>query len=164
MHKAWSSIEKVSNCLSRSSMKFHGHMGQNIANFYPNGDGFEIMDKVWHRREEVACCFFKFIHLISRSYCPKIKHFNPISVRFLGRLQLSNPSDLSYHWWISCYGFKQWHIQNKQSFSYLLSINAKSSCGWCHVLSAKTHSSNIGREGCSWKCSIHIVHVANWNN
>ena len=36
IYKAWSSIEEVPYCLSRSSIKFHGHTGQKIANFDPN--------------------------------------------------------------------------------------------------------------------------------
>ena len=36
IYKAWSSIEEVSYCLSRSSIKFQGHKGQKIANFDPN--------------------------------------------------------------------------------------------------------------------------------
>ena len=33
MHKAWSGIEEVPYCFSRSSAKFQGHMGQKIADF-----------------------------------------------------------------------------------------------------------------------------------
>ena len=36
MHKAWSSIEEVPYCFSRSSIKFQGHTGQKNANFDPN--------------------------------------------------------------------------------------------------------------------------------
>ena len=36
MHKALSGIEEVPYRFSRSSIKFQGHMGQNIATFYPN--------------------------------------------------------------------------------------------------------------------------------
>ena len=36
MHKAWSSIEEVPYYFSRSSVKFQGHRGQKIADFYPN--------------------------------------------------------------------------------------------------------------------------------
>ena len=36
MHKAWSSIEEVLYCFSRSSIKLEGHTGQKIANFDPN--------------------------------------------------------------------------------------------------------------------------------
>ena len=35
IHKAWSSIEKVSCCFSRSSVKFQGHTGQK-APIWPN--------------------------------------------------------------------------------------------------------------------------------
>ena len=36
IYKAWSSIEEVPYCLSRSSIKFQGHTRQKIANFDPN--------------------------------------------------------------------------------------------------------------------------------
>ena len=36
MHKAWSSIDEVSYCFSRSSAKLQGHTGQTIADFDPN--------------------------------------------------------------------------------------------------------------------------------
>ena len=36
INKAWSSIGEVPYCFSRSSIKFQGHTGQNIANFNPN--------------------------------------------------------------------------------------------------------------------------------
>ena len=36
MHKAWSSIEEVPYCFSRSSVKFQGHMALKIIEFHPN--------------------------------------------------------------------------------------------------------------------------------
>ena len=36
MQKVWCSIEEVPSCFPRSSIKFQGHTGQNIANFDPN--------------------------------------------------------------------------------------------------------------------------------
>ena len=36
MHKAWSSIEEVPYCFSRSSVKFQGHTALKIVEFYPN--------------------------------------------------------------------------------------------------------------------------------
>ena len=36
MHKAWSSMEEVPYCISRSSVEFQGHTGQQIADFDPN--------------------------------------------------------------------------------------------------------------------------------
>ena len=34
-HKSWSSIEEVPYCFSRSTIKFQGHTGSKIADFYP---------------------------------------------------------------------------------------------------------------------------------
>ena len=36
MHKAWSSIEEVPYCFSRSSIKFQGHIALEIVEFYSN--------------------------------------------------------------------------------------------------------------------------------
>ena len=36
MHKAWSSVEEVPYCFSRSSVKFQGHTALKIAEFDPN--------------------------------------------------------------------------------------------------------------------------------
>ena len=36
MHKAWSGIEEVPYCFSRSSIKFQGHTAQKIVDFDPN--------------------------------------------------------------------------------------------------------------------------------
>ena len=36
MHKPWSSIEEVPYYFPMSSVKFHGHSGQNIVDFVPN--------------------------------------------------------------------------------------------------------------------------------
>ena len=36
MYKACCSKEKVPYCFPRSSVKFHGHVGQTIIDFYPN--------------------------------------------------------------------------------------------------------------------------------
>ena len=36
MHKAWSNIDEVPYCFSRSSVKFEGHARQKIADFDPN--------------------------------------------------------------------------------------------------------------------------------
>ena len=36
MHKAWSRIEEVPYCFSRSSIKFQGHTALKIVKFYPN--------------------------------------------------------------------------------------------------------------------------------
>ena len=69
MHKAWSSIEDVPYCFSRSSVKFQGHTGQKkslilaqVGHFRPVTqveftDGYEIMHQAWSSIEEVPYCF-----------------------------------------------------------------------------------------------------------
>ena len=36
LHKAWNSKEEMLYCFPRSSIKFQGHVGQNIIDFDPN--------------------------------------------------------------------------------------------------------------------------------
>ena len=89
--KAWSSIEEVPYCLSRSSIKFQGHTGQKCdRQFRPKlsvsglqrqfefTNGFEMMHKAWCSTEEVPYCFsrssIKFEALMDR----KIDDLNPI--------------------------------------------------------------------------------------
>ena len=76
MQKAWSSIEEVPFCFSRSSVKFQGHIAQNIVDFDPN----------WGRTGF------------------KINDLNPIWVRLLGQSQLLNPSDLPCLGWVGWVG------------------------------------------------------------
>ena len=69
MHKAWGSIEEMSYLFSRSSVKFKGQTGQNIADFDPNWafpdcnsktyDGYEMTHKAWSMLKEVPCCFLR---------------------------------------------------------------------------------------------------------
>ena len=89
--KAWSNIEEVPYCLSRSSIKFQGHTGQKCdRQFRPKlsvsglqlqfefTNGFEMMHKAWCSTEEVPYCFsrssIKFEALMDR----KIDDLNPI--------------------------------------------------------------------------------------
>ena len=70
MHKAWSSIEQVSNCFSRSSVKFQDHTGkktpmwtwighfQTVTPFELTND-YEMMLKAWSSIEEVPNCFLR---------------------------------------------------------------------------------------------------------
>ena len=88
MHKAWSSIKEVSYCFSRSSVKFQGRTGQNIANFDLNWV-FQTATPVgihrWirndaqslkqHRRG--ALLLFKVICQISRLHGKKYRQFWP---------------------------------------------------------------------------------------
>ena len=79
MHKAWSSIEEVPYCFSRSSVKFEVTRDKKIINFDPIGR-FRTVTPVWihwwlwndaqslkqHRR--AALLYSKVIHQISKSH------------------------------------------------------------------------------------------------
>ena len=81
MWKVWIGIEYAPYCFSWSSVKFQGHTGQKIANFYPNGVRFwtscnsslnTIMatndTQSFKRYTRGAILFFKVIRQISRSH------------------------------------------------------------------------------------------------
>ena len=102
MHKAWSSIEEVSHCFSRSSIKFQGHVAKKI-DFYPNWAFPDCNSSLIHQWlwNDAQSSIEKFPYFFLKSFIKfeghadwKIDDLNPIWVRFLGRLHLSNPSDL----------------------------------------------------------------------
>ena len=104
MHKAWSSIEEMPYCFSRSSVKFQGHTALKIVECDPHWafpdckfaftDGFEMMHKAWCIIEEVPY-YFSGSSIAFRGHTGwKIDDSNPIWERLLSRSQLSNPSDL----------------------------------------------------------------------
>ena len=80
MHKAWSNIEEVPSCFSRSAVKFQGSTGQKIADFDLNWAFLDCNSSLnspmalkWclikYRRD--ALLFSKVIHQISRSHRTK---------------------------------------------------------------------------------------------
>ena len=105
MHKAWSNIEEVPYCFSRSSCKFEGHTRKK-KDFEPN---WAFSDCKSSLNSPMAMKGYKKLK-VARERCPnffsgssikfqghtgwKIDDLNLIWVRLLGRSQLSNPSDL----------------------------------------------------------------------
>ena len=103
MQKAWSNIQVVPYCFSRSSIKSQGHTGQKIADFDPNlgfpgcNPGLNSpMALKWFTKLDVV---YKSCPVVFRSSIKfqghtgrKIDDLNPI---WVGRSQLSNPSDLT---------------------------------------------------------------------
>ena len=69
MHKAWSSIDVVPHCFSRSSIKFRGHTVQNITDFYPNWAFPDYRPVAAFKSLRFA--LFKVIRQISRSHGSK---------------------------------------------------------------------------------------------
>ena len=107
MHKAWSSIEEVPYCFSRSYVKFKGHMALKIVEFDPNW-AFPDSNSSLNSPMAMKCCTkletakercpivfqghpsnFKVTRDKTSPNLTQIGHF-----RTLGRSQLSNPSDL----------------------------------------------------------------------
>ena len=87
MHKAWSSMEKVSYCFSRSSVKFQGHMGQKKSSILTLTECFQTVIPVkihwWISNyaqslmlfRRGALLFFGVIHQITRSHRLKSQQF-----------------------------------------------------------------------------------------
>ena len=119
MHKAWSSIEEVPYCFSRSYVKFQGHMALKIVEFDPNW-AFPDCNSSLNSPMAMKCCTkletakercpivfqghpskFKVTRYKTSPILTQIGHF-----RTVGRSQRSNPSDLPCFellWWIICY-------------------------------------------------------------
>ena len=107
LHKAWSSIEEVPYCYSRSSVKFHGRTSLKIVEFDPNW-AFPDCNSSLNSPMAMKCCAkletgkercpivfqghpsnFKVTRDKTSPILTKIGRF-----RTIGRSQLSNPSDL----------------------------------------------------------------------
>ena len=88
MNKAWSSIEEMRYCFSRSSVKFQGHTAKKIVDFDSNwvfpdsklqfdfNDGYEMMHKAWRNIEEEPYCFSKASIKFQGHTGQKIAYFN----------------------------------------------------------------------------------------
>ena len=101
MHKAWSSIEEVPYCFSRSSVKFQGHTTLKVIEFDPDWvfpdcnssfntpmvmkwctkleftDGYEMMHRAWSSIVEVPCCFSRSSVKFQGQTALKIVEFDP---------------------------------------------------------------------------------------
>ena len=107
MHKAWSSIEEVPYCFSRSSVKFQGHTALKIVEFDPN---WPFPDCNSSLNSPMAMkCYAKLE--TEKARCPIVFQGHPSNFkvtrdktspiltqigrfRTIGQSQLSNPSDL----------------------------------------------------------------------
>ena len=107
MHKAWSSIEEVPYCFSRSSVKFQGHIALKIVEFDSNW-AFQDCNSSLNSPMAMKCCTKLET---AKKRCPIVFQGHPSNFkvtwdktspiltqigrfRTIGRSQLSNPSDL----------------------------------------------------------------------
>ena len=107
MHKAWSSIEEVPYCFSRSSVKFQGHTALKIVAFDPN---WAFPDCNTSLKSPMARKWFTKLET-AKEKCPIVFQGHPSNFkvtrdktspiltqierfRSIDRSQLSNPSDL----------------------------------------------------------------------
>ena len=112
MHKAWSSIEEMPYCFSRSYVKFQGHTALKIVEFDPNW-AFPDCNSILNSSMAMKCCT-KLETTLER--CPIVFQGHPSNFKVtpdktspiltqigrfqtLGRSQLSNPSDLPCWFW-----------------------------------------------------------------
>ena len=108
MHKAWSSIEEVPYCFSRSSIKFQGHIALQIVEFDSNW-AFPDCNSSLNSTMAMKCCTKLET---AKKRCPIVFQGHPSNFKVtrdktspiltqigrfwtIGRSQLSNPSDLS---------------------------------------------------------------------
>ena len=107
MHKAWSRIEEVPYCFSRSSVKFQGHIALKIIEFDSNW-AFPDCNSSLNSPMAMKCCTKLET---AKKRCPIVFQGHPSNFkvtrdktspiltqigrfRTIGRSQLSNPSDL----------------------------------------------------------------------
>ena len=113
MHKAWSNIEEVPYCFSRSSIKFQGHTALKIVEFDPNW-AFPDCNSSWNSPK--AMKYYTKLET-AEERCPIVFQRHPSNFkitrdktspiltqigrfRTIGRSQLSNPSDLPCYYMI----------------------------------------------------------------
>ena len=121
MHKAWSRIEEVPYCFSRSSVKLQGHTALKIVEFDPNW-AFPDCNSSLNSPMAMKCCTKLET---AKERCPIVFQGHPSNFkvtrdktsqiltqigrfRTIGRSQLSNPSDLP------CYRFAAFLAVTKQ--------------------------------------------------
>ena len=148
MHKAWSSIEEVPCCFSRSSVKFQGHTALKIVEFDPN---WAFPDCNSSLNSQMAMkCYTKLE--TAKERCPIVFQGHPSNFkvtqdktspiltqigpfRTIGRSQLSNPSDLpclnTFGWylkyilWCALKWLSQDFIDHKSTLDQVMA--------WCHA-------------------------------
>ena len=108
MHKAWSSIEEVPYCFSRSYVKFQGHTALKIVDLDPNW-AFPDCNSSLNSPMAMKCCTKLET---AKERCPIVFQGHPSNFKVtryktspiltqigrfqtIGQSQLSNPSDLS---------------------------------------------------------------------
>ena len=121
MHKAWSSIEEVPYCFSRSYVKFQGHTALKIVEFDPNW-AFPDCNSSLNSPMAMKCCTKLET---AKERCPIVFQGHPSNFkvtryktspiltqigrfRIIGRSQLSNPSDLPCYYWGGRYRQVSW--------------------------------------------------------
>ena len=120
MHRAWSSIEEVPYCFSRSYVKFQGHTALKIVKFDPNW-AFPDSNSSLNPPMAMKCCTKLET---AKERCPIVFLGHPsnfkvtrdktspiltqiVRFRTIGRSQLSNPSDLPcFKWNVLYFEFK----------------------------------------------------------
>ena len=107
MHKAWSSIEEVPYCFSRSSVKFQGHTALKIVEFDPKWAFPDCNSSLNSPMAKKCCTKLETV----KERCPIVFQGHPSNFkvtryknspiltqigrfRTIGQSQLSNPSDL----------------------------------------------------------------------
>ena len=105
MHKAWSSMEKVAYCFSRSSVKFQGHTGSKIADFGPNWVFLDCNSSLNWLMATKWCMKLK----VAQKRYPVVLQVFPSNFRVTQGKKLPNFTQIGHfrtvtpvwiHWWI----------------------------------------------------------------
>ena len=156
MHKAWSSIEEVPYCFSRSSVKFHGHTALKIVEFDPNW-AFPDCNSSLNSPMAMKCCTKLET---AKERCPIVFQGHPWNFKVtwdktspiliqigrfwtIGRSQLSNPSDLPCLIWWKC---MNWYDNTKILWRCELYMMYLENKLWkCHMLYCVLFLREVGR-------------------
>ena len=169
LHKAWSGIEEVPYCFSRSYVKLQGHMAKKIVDFYPNW-AFPEYNSSLNSPMAMKCCTKLET---AKERCPIVFQGHPSnfkvtrykisliftqigSFRTIDRSQLSNPSDLPCS--MSSVQFCGHGRQQNASFFLIWAFphcKSKSNA----LMAMKWHTKLKG----AWK-KVPIVFQGHWSN
>ena len=139
MHKAWSSMEEVSYCFWRSSVKFQGHIALKIVEFDSNW-AFPDCNSSLNSPMAMKCCTKLET---AKKRCPIVFQGHPSNFkvtrdktspiltqigrfRTIGQSQLSNPSDLPCS--------SGWHIFAAWDFVSVLGFSEENLDLFCKLL------------------------------
>ena len=124
MHKAWNSIEEVPYCFSRSPVKFEGHTGQKIADFYPNL-AFPDCNSILNRYMTMKWCTKLEV---AENVCPIVFQGHPLNLEVIGDKKIPILIQIERFWTVTPVWIHHWlwndtqSLHSKEDVSYFFFI------------------------------------------